>query len=127
MIIFINITILLIIMSNQSNKQINNDAIESLIQEHDLIINYQNLTIPPTNLGEIVSIFELENNKKYYGKCKLNDINIYTYWKISIINKIENIDNIHLDMFIENQDKLNILKKYFSIKNIDEWEFYESE
>ena len=126
MIIFINITILLIIMSNQSNKQINNDAIESLIQEHDLIINYQNLTIPPTNLGEIVSIFELENNKKYYGKCKLNDINIYTYWKISIINKIENIDNIHLDMFIENQDKLNILKKYFSIKNIDEWEFYES-
>ena len=126
MIIFINITILLIIMSNQSNEQINNDAIESLIQEHDLIINYQNLTIPPTNLGETVSIFELENNKKYYGKCKLNDINTYTYWKISIINKIENIDNIHLDMFIENQDKLNILKKYFSIKNIKEWEFYES-
>ena len=112
-------------MSNQSNEQINNDAIESLIQEHDLIINYQNLTSPPTNLGESVSILKLENNKKYYGKCKLNDINTYTYWKISIINKIENIDNIHLDMFIENQDKLNILKKYFSIKNIDEWEFYE--
>jgi hypothetical protein len=107
-------------------------TIEDFINECNIMINYpkfddfiNELSIFPTNLGELVSILKLENNKKYYGKCKLNDINTYTYWKISIINKIENIDNIHLDMFIENQDKLNILKKYFSIKNIDEWEFYE--
>ena len=62
MIIFINITILLFIMSNQLNEQINNDAIESLIQEHDLIINYQHLTSSPTNLGELISIFELFNS-----------------------------------------------------------------
>ena len=107
-------------------------TIENFINEFNLIINYpeiddllNELVISPSNLGESISIFKLENNKMYYGKSKVYDINLYTYWKIGILNIIENIDNRHLDIYFEDKTKFDYFTKYFTIQEVNEWEFYE--